>query len=31
VEEVVISREVMEGIARPLYIYGTRAADADAS
>jgi hypothetical protein len=27
----VISREVVEGTARPLYIYGARAADADAS
>jgi ATP-dependent Clp protease ATP-binding subunit ClpX len=31
VEEVVISREVVEGTARPLYIYGARAGDADAS
>ena len=31
VEEVVISREVVEGTARPLYIYGARAADANAS
>ncbi len=31
VEEVVISREVVEGTARPLYIYATRAGDAGAS
>ena len=31
VEEVVISKEVVEGTARPLYIYGARAGDADAS
>jgi ATP-dependent Clp protease ATP-binding subunit ClpX len=31
VEEVVISREVVEGTGRPLYIYGARAGDADAS
>jgi len=31
VEEVVISREVVEGTAQPLYIYGARAGDADAS
>src|SRR5437667_4126869 len=31
VEEVVISREVVEGTARPLYIYATRAGDASAS
>src|SRR6202161_2547849 len=31
VEEVVISREVVEGIARPLYIYADRAGDAGAS
>ena len=30
VEEVVISKEVVEGTARPLYIYATRA-DASAS
>jgi ATP-dependent Clp protease ATP-binding subunit ClpX len=28
VEEVVISKEVVEGTARPLYIYATRAGDA---
>jgi ATP-dependent Clp protease ATP-binding subunit ClpX len=28
VEEVVISREVVEGTARPLYIYADRASDA---
>src|ERR671914_408947 len=31
VEEVVISREVVEGTARPLYIYADRAGDAGAS
>jgi ATP-dependent Clp protease ATP-binding subunit ClpX len=31
VEEVVISKEVVEGTARPLYIYATRAGDAGAS
>ena len=31
VEEVVISREVVEGTARPLYIYADRASDAGAS
>jgi ATP-dependent Clp protease ATP-binding subunit ClpX len=31
VEDVVISREVVEGTARPLYIYATRAGDAGAS
>jgi len=31
VEEVVISREVVEGSARPLYIYADRAGDAGAS
>ena len=31
VEEVVISREVVEGTARPLYIYADRAADAGAT
>src|SRR5216117_3066436 len=31
VEEVVISEEVVEGTARPLYIYATRAGDAGAS
>jgi ATP-dependent Clp protease ATP-binding subunit ClpX len=31
VEEVVISREVVEGTARPLYIYAARASDAGAS
>jgi ATP-dependent Clp protease ATP-binding subunit ClpX len=31
VEEVVISREVVEGTARPLYIYAARAGDAGAS
>src|SRR5207302_1837133 len=31
VEEVVISKEVVEGTARPLYIYGAHAGDADAS
>ena len=31
VEEVVISREVVEGTARPLYIYADRANDAGAS
>jgi hypothetical protein len=31
VEEVVISREVVEGTAQPLYIYGARVGDADAS
>ena len=31
VEEVVISKEVVEGTARPLYIYGARAGAADAS
>jgi ATP-dependent Clp protease ATP-binding subunit ClpX len=31
VEEVVISKEVVDGTARPLYIYGARADDADAS
>jgi ATP-dependent Clp protease ATP-binding subunit ClpX len=31
VERVVISREVVEGTARPLYIYGARAGDADAT
>jgi ATP-dependent Clp protease ATP-binding subunit ClpX len=31
VEEVVISREVVEGTAPPLYIYAARAADAGAS
>jgi ATP-dependent Clp protease ATP-binding subunit ClpX len=30
VEEVVISREVVEGGARPLYIYADRAGDAGA-
>jgi hypothetical protein len=28
---VVISREVVEGTARPLYIYAARASDAGAS
>src|SRR5207245_426981 len=31
VEEVVISKEVVEGTARPLYIYADRAGDAGAS
>ena len=31
VEEVVISREVVEGTARPLYIYADRAGDAGAT
>ena len=31
VEEVVISRKVVEGTGRPLYIYRARAGDADAS
>ncbi len=31
VEEVVISKQVVEGTARPLYIYADRAADAGAS
>jgi ATP-dependent Clp protease ATP-binding subunit ClpX len=31
VEEVVISREVVEGTERPLYIYAARAGDAGAS
>jgi ATP-dependent Clp protease ATP-binding subunit ClpX len=31
VEEVVISKQVVEGTARPLYIYADRAADADAT
>jgi ATP-dependent Clp protease ATP-binding subunit ClpX len=31
VEEVVISREVVEGIARPLYIHATRVSDTGAS
>ena len=31
VEEVVISSEVVEGTARPLYIYADRAGDAGAS
>ena len=31
VEEVVISREVVEGTAPPLYIYAARAGDAGAS
>src|ERR1700693_3963163 len=31
VEEVVISKEVVEGTARPLYIYADRAADAGAT
>ena len=31
VEEVVISKEVVEGTARPLYIYRARAGDASAS
>jgi ATP-dependent Clp protease ATP-binding subunit ClpX len=31
VEEVVISREVVEGIAQPLYIYAARAGNASAS
>ena len=31
VEEVVISREVVEGTARPLYIYAARAGDAGTS
>jgi ATP-dependent Clp protease ATP-binding subunit ClpX len=31
VEEVVISREVVEGTARPLYTYATRASNASAS
>ena len=30
VEEVVISKEVVEGTARPLYIYADRGADAGA-
>ena len=31
VEEVVISKEVVEGTARPLYIYADRAGDAGAT
>jgi ATP-dependent Clp protease ATP-binding subunit ClpX len=31
VERVVISRQVVEGTARPLYIYADRAGDAGAS
>jgi len=31
VEEVVISKEVVEGTARPLFIYADRASDAGAS
>ena len=31
VEEVVISKQVVEGTARPLYIYADRAADAGAT
>ena len=31
VEEVVISREVVEGTARPLYIYADRASETGAS
>ena len=31
VEEVVISEEVVEGTARPLYIYADRAGDAGAT
>jgi ATP-dependent Clp protease ATP-binding subunit ClpX len=30
VEEVVISKEVVEGIAQPLYIYADKAGDASA-
>ena len=31
VEEVLISQEVVDGTARPLYIYGSRAGDAGGS